>query len=48
MQPHGMTREAFRGSFQMGRAFPGDEEQVHVCCVGDSSQAFTAIFFPGV
>lgn len=41
-----MTSEAFRGSYRMGRTYPQDEEHVHVGRVGDSSQAFTVIFFP--
>lgn len=41
-----MTSEAFRGSYGTGRAYPLDEEHVHVGCAGDSSRAVTVIFLP--
>lgn len=41
-----MRSEPSRGSSRMARADPQDEEHAHVGCVGDSSEAFTVIFFP--
>lgn len=40
-----MTSEAFAGSCRMSPAVLRHESHVHGCCVGDSSQGFTAILF---